>query len=109
MPDRLVPGMSWAQASARRLDRHALSAPLTDAEPSVSNGKLVHFRHSESDPATSHDAGATPTIVPPARPDVRAQPGVIRQAVFASPRDVLAHRRAGFAIFPGRAHRCDQA
>jgi hypothetical protein len=33
MPDRLVPGLSWAQASARRLDRHALSAPLADAEP----------------------------------------------------------------------------
>ena len=33
MPDRLLPDMSWAQASARRLDRHGLSAPLTDAEP----------------------------------------------------------------------------
>src|SRR5450755_1124782 len=33
MSDRLVPGMSWAQASARRLDRHALSVPLTDAAP----------------------------------------------------------------------------
>jgi hypothetical protein len=28
-----VPGLSWAQACARRLERHALSAPLTDAEP----------------------------------------------------------------------------
>jgi Winged helix DNA-binding domain len=33
MSDRLLPDMSWAQASARRLDRHALSAPLDDAEP----------------------------------------------------------------------------
>ena len=33
MPDRLVPGLSWAEVCARRLDRHALSAPLTDAEP----------------------------------------------------------------------------
>ena len=33
MPDRLLPDMSWAQVSARRLDRHGLSAPLTDAEP----------------------------------------------------------------------------
>ena len=33
MSDRLRPDMSWAQASARRLDRHALSAPLDDAEP----------------------------------------------------------------------------
>ena len=33
MPDRVLPDMSWAQVSARRLDRHGLSAPLTDAEP----------------------------------------------------------------------------
>jgi hypothetical protein len=33
MSDRLLPDMSWAQASARRLDRNALSAPLTGAEP----------------------------------------------------------------------------
>ena len=33
MPDRLVPGLSWAEVCARRLDRHTLSAPLTDAEP----------------------------------------------------------------------------
>ena len=33
MPDRLMPVLSWAQASARRLDRHGLSAPLAGAEP----------------------------------------------------------------------------
>jgi hypothetical protein len=35
MPDRAepVPRMSWAQACARRLDRHALSAPAADADP----------------------------------------------------------------------------
>ena len=33
MPDRLMPVLSWAQVSARRLDRHGLSAPLAGAEP----------------------------------------------------------------------------
>jgi hypothetical protein len=35
MPDcsEPVPGWSWAEVCARRLDRHALAAPRTDAEP----------------------------------------------------------------------------
>jgi hypothetical protein len=33
VPDRLMPVLSWAQVSARRLDRHGLSAPLAGAEP----------------------------------------------------------------------------
>lgn len=52
---------------------HFSPGTSTSTSPSASNGGPVQRRHSDSEPATSHEAGATPRMRPPARTCVSKQ------------------------------------